>query len=387
MSHSDKRVVKTQTIHPTWVPLLQSLYWEGKLKILLSKGFVFLQFSGEEKKQWNLGMEDINRIEETLQRNIEELGRKSPELRRKVLNILAEASSIEIPNYVVRDDTDLFHELTDASQEISQSIMEETQVFAPLIRKSEYEQLELAYAKWSRRNHFPAMKISASGISDILREVGFFHPELSFDDWNKLPIDICRFLLLVRFYYETKPSIERMALFKKLLLKKDETLTHTLDFIIFSSWRTHPDEMFTLTKGWIETGDAYLVDWLIHGVEVPGRAHPAKALRFLKPVVSIDSEDLEWITKHVFAQIIGASPHESLSILSKWIDEKEIRDRTQNIVEQALREVVEDKIETGNLMDEDYPDLRKTLKSILQDWSENGNELQQEVATDTISIL
>ncbi|MFW9786772.1 MAG: hypothetical protein ACFFE2_16225 [Candidatus Thorarchaeota archaeon] len=387
MSQSDHNVVKTQTIHPTWIPFLQSLYWEGKLDILLAKGFVHLQLSDEEKKRWKLTVKDIDRVEKILQRNIEDAERNNTELRREILSILAKTDYIEIPNYAVEDDTDLFHELTSVSEEVKETIEEETREFVPLVRNAEYRDFEITYANWSRANHFPAMKVSASIISDALKAKDLSLPELSLEDWTDLPIDVCRFILLVNYYYDSKPNRKRISVFKKLLLKKHETLTSTIDFIIYSSWRTYSDEMFILTQEWVQSGDAYLVDWLIHGVEVPGRFQPAKALQFLNPVLLIDSKDIDWITKHVIAQIVGASPFDSLAILSEWLGHVEIGERARNIVEQALKEVIEDKIESNNMMDEDDPNLKNTLDAILQEWFENGEKLQRQVANNIISLL
>ena len=387
MSHTDYKDVKIKTIDPTWISLLKSLYWDGKLNILLSKGFVHLQLSEEEKERWKLNAQDVNRVEKILQRNIEVAERNSPKLRRQILSILAKIDHIEIPNYLVNDETELFHELTGVSEDIKEKIQKETREFATLIRNAEYEDFEISYANWSRTNHFPSMKVSASCISETIKAQDLSLPELSDEEWTDFPIDVCRFILLVNFYYDSKPNREKISVFKKLLLKKNEDLTSTIDFIIYSSWRTHPDEMFVFTQNWIESRDAYLIDWLIHGVEVPGRSQPTKALHFLYPVLSIDSKDVEWITKHVIAQIIGASPFDSFVILSKWLNQLEVGDKAGSLVEQALKEIIEDKIESNNLMNEDYPNLKEVLETTLHDWFENGNRLQRQVANEIIQLL
>ncbi|MFW9851079.1 MAG: hypothetical protein ACFFF4_18285, partial [Candidatus Thorarchaeota archaeon] len=213
-----------------------------------------------------MSTKDINRVEKILQKNIEIAERNSSELRSDILSILAATDYIEIPNYHVNDDIDLFHELTNVPEDIEESIKEETREFIALIRNAEYLAFEKAYANWSRMNHFPSMKVGASIISETLKEKDLSLPELSLDEWADLPIDICRFILLIYFYYDSKPNKERISVFKTLLLKKQDSLTSTLDFIIFRFWKAHPDEMFILTQEWIDSGDPYLIDWLIHGV-------------------------------------------------------------------------------------------------------------------------
>jgi hypothetical protein len=203
------------------------------------------------------------------------------------------------------------------------------------------------------------------------------HP--TYDQFQALPPNIQPFILLLGYYDDPKPNSVKIDLYRQLLLSRQQNVINTLDFIIFVSWRHYPEKMYTLTESWIASMDATLISWLIHGVEVPGRTNARKALRFIKPTITIRDDDVEWLVSHVIAQIIGASPYEALQELQTWLI-KDVHAKSQVCIENALHEVVKDKILDGNVAQEDFPDLKESIQSIMQKWIKTGTEIQDHIA-------
>jgi len=69
------------------------------------------------------------------------------------------------------------------------------------------------------------------------------------------------------------------------------------------------------------------------------------------------------------------------------LTDPQISIKTEKILEQALSEIVEDKIVDENLMDEDFPNLGETLHSILTKWSEDGSQAQYQVSQEILKQL
>lgn len=383
-----EKITKLPNLDLSWIPYLTDLYWQGKLQIWLSKGYVTFKLTEEEKKAWNLSEPQIEKIQEVLQASVDKAQGESIIVKKQILKLLSNCGEVQIPNFEVNNDSTVYHELTKITPEIELEIEREMDLILPSITQADYIALENDYKEWKRRNSWPSLKKGAELAIKLLDAKNIRFCSLwEYEQFQKIPQDLTPFLLLLQYFAEPMPDEMKIAMYRQLLLLKTEEITRSIDYIIFSSWKQYPNDMYVLTQEWITSQDPYLIDWLIHGVEVPGRKESAKALNFLKPVLKVENENVEWIFKHVLAQIIAASPYESLTHLETWLKDPQISVRTQKILEQALVEVLEDKIADNNLMKEDFPNLDKTLHSILTKWAEEGSHAQYQISQEILAHL
>jgi hypothetical protein len=386
MSMTD-RSIKLSFIDLSWISYLNELYWEGKLQIWLSKGYVTFKLSEEEKKRWKISDNQISKIQEILQASVDKIQADSIEIKQQILELLSNCEEVEIPNFDANKDSPIYHELTKITTTVEMDIEKEMIQILPMIYQSDYEALENVYKQWKRRNSWPSLKKGAELAIKLFNANNLHFSPLEYKEYLKLPEILLPFFPLLQFSADPIPDEKKVELYRQLLLLKSEEVTRSLDFIIFSSWKEYPNEMYRLTRDWITSRDSYLIDWLIHGVEVPGRKDSIKALQFLQPILFVGDESIEWIFKHVLAQIIAASPYESLTHLEAWLSDPQISVRTEKILEQALSEIVEDKINDKNLMDEDFPNLEETLYSIFTDWVEKGSQAQYQISKEILNLL
>ncbi len=379
--------VKLPSIDLSWIALLNDLYWEGRIQIWLSKGYITLKVTDKEKKHWKLSEHHISKIQEVLQTSVDKIQADSLSIKKQILELLSNCEEVKIPNFNLNEDFPVYNQLTDITPEIETNIEQELNPILPLICQSDYEALENVYMNWKRRNSWPSLKKGAELASKVLDTKNLKFSPLDYERYQKIPKVLPPFLLLLQYFADPIPDGSKIKLYRQLLLLKAEEITRSLDFIIFSSWKQYPKEMYALTREWIASRDPYLIDWLIHGIEVPGRKESVKALRFLKPILQVENENVEWIFKHVLAQIIAASPYESFTHLETWLNDPQISIRTQRILEQALREIIEDKIHDNNLMKEDFPNLDETLHSILTNWSKEGSQVQYQLSQEILNQL
>ena len=379
MGEDNLEVLSIQYLDSSWIFFFRELYWEGQLNIWLSKGFVTFKLSDEEKARWRLTEPQIERIEEILRDKVEQHKIKNQRFKESVLQLLASVDSVKIPNFPVKTSM-LIKELTQETSDLHEKLSSELISFIPHLRNQDFIRLSTIFDNWKRRNHWPTLKKGAEILENLASERSILIPKLSFNHYQKLPENLPPLLLLLNYYKDPIPTSSSIELYKQLLLLKKEKITATLDFILFVSWRNFPNEMYRLTENWIESNNPILIDWLIHGVEIPGRKEPKRALNFIKPVLNVINDDVEWLMSHVVSQIISASPYESLHILAKWVNNPNISVRAQALLESALDELVNDKIIDKNLVAEDFPDLDKTIRSIMTTWVKNGSDIQYEVA-------
>ena len=382
-----EKITKLTNLDLTWFPYLTDLYWEGKLQIRLLKGYVTFKVTEEEKKAWNLSEPQITKIQEVLQASVDKVQAESITVKKQILELLSNYEEVQIPNLEVNKDSTVYHQLTNITLKIEMDIEREIYSFLPLICQSDYEALEKVYMKWKRKNSWPSLKKGAELTIKLFDANNLHFSHLDYRQYEELPKVLTPLFVLLQFFADPVPDEKKVALYRQLLLLKSEEVTRSLDFIIFSSWEQYPNKMYTFTRDWIASRDPYLIDWLIHGVEVPGRKESIKALQFLQPILYVEDESIEWIFKHVLAQIIAASPYESLTHLENWLTDPQISIKTEKILEQALSEIVEDKIVDENLMDEDFPNLGETLHSILTKWSEDGSQAQYQVSQEILKQL
>jgi hypothetical protein len=379
--------IKLSNIDLSWITYLNELYWEGRVQIWLSKGYVTFKLSEEEKERWKLNDRQIGQIQEVLQLSVDKIQTDSDSIKQQILELLSSCDEVQIPNYDIDKDSPIHQELTNITPPIEMDIEREMDPIPQLICQSDYEALEKIYTQWKRKNSWPSLKKGAELVIKLFDVNNLQFSPLEYKEYLELPKILVPFFPLLHFFADPVPDEKKVALYRQLLLLKSEDVTRSLDFIIFSSWKQYPTEMFALTREWIANRDPYLIDWLIHGVEVPGRKESIKALQFLQPILYVEDESIEWIFKHVLAQIIGASPYESLAHLETWLSDPQTSIRTQNILEQALSEIVEDKIIDKNLMEEDFPNLGEALHSILTQWIEEGSQIQYQISTEILNLF
>ncbi|MFW9903807.1 MAG: hypothetical protein ACFFFH_05705 [Candidatus Thorarchaeota archaeon] len=383
---TDKRI-KLSNIDLSWISYLNELYWEGRIQIWLSKGYVTFKLSEVEKERWKLTDRQVGKIQKVLQDSVDKIQVNSVSLKQQILELLSDCDEVRIPNFDTDKDSPIYQKLTNISPTIEMDIEREMNLFLPLIYQSDYEELEIVYMQWKRKSSWPSLKKGAELTIKLFDTNNLLFSPLEYEQYQELPEVLTPFYLLLQFYADPIPDGKKVALYRHLLLLKSEEVTHSLDFIIFSSWKQYPNEMYSLTRDWIVSQDPYLIDWLIHGVEVPGRKESIKALQFLQPILYVEDESIEWIFKHVLAQIIAASPYESLTHLETWLSDLQTSIRTEKILKQALSEIVEDKIIDKNLMDEDFPNLEETLHSIMTNWVEEGSQSQYQVSKEILNLL
>ena len=379
--------IKLINIDLSWITYLNELYWEGKIQIWLSKGYVKFKLSEEEKERWKLTGRQIGKIQELLQASVDKMQADSDSIKQQILELLSSCDEVQIPNYEIDKDSPIHQELTNITPTIEKDIEREMNPIPQLIYQSDYETLEKVYMQWKRKNSWPSLKKGAELVIKLFDANNLHFPPLEYKKYLELPKILVPFFPLLHFFADPVPDEKKVALYQQLLLLKVEEVTRSLDFIIFSSWRQYPDEMYTLTRDWITSHNPYLIDWLIHGVEVPGRKESIKALQFLQPILYVDDESIEWILKHVLAQIIAASPYESLTHLETWLSDPQTSIRAEKILGQALSEIVEDKIINKNLMNEDFPNLEETLHSIMINWVEEGSQAQYQISKEILNLL
>jgi hypothetical protein len=167
-----------------------------------------------------------------------------------------------------------------------------------------------------------------------------------------------------------------------LLLKENEKLTSSIDFIIVDSWKKHPDLMYELTRSWIDSLNPILIDWLVHGVENPGRNNSSKALNFLKPAFYLSNENVAWIISHVTATIICADPYQTLHIMDEWLQEKQSINVKEKI-KTSLLDLVTDKFENKNLDNYDFPDLENIIIKAMEEWCEKS-KIHAEIGNEVL---
>ncbi|MFX1506576.1 MAG: hypothetical protein ACFFDC_10785 [Promethearchaeota archaeon] len=379
--------IKLSNIDLSWISYLNELYWEGRVQIWLSKGYVTIRLSEEEKERWKLTDRKIGKIQEVLQASVDKIQADSDSIKQQLLELLSSCDEVQIPNYDTDKNFRIHQELTNITPIVEMDIKREMDPIPQLIYQSNYKALEKVYMQWKRKNSWPSLKKGAELVIESFDANSLHFSPLEYKEYLELPKILTPFFPLLHFFANPVPDEKNVALYRQLLLLKSEDVTRSLDFIIFSSWKQYPDEMYTLTHDWITNRDPYLIDWLIHGVEVPGRKEPIRALQFLQPILYVDNESIEWIFKHVLAQIIAASPYESLTHLETWLSDPQTSIRTEKILEQALLEIVEDKIINKNLMDEDFPNLEETLHSIMINWVEAGSQAQYQISKEILNFL
>ncbi|MFW9856143.1 MAG: hypothetical protein ACFFFG_13915 [Candidatus Thorarchaeota archaeon] len=387
MTSADLSSVLVAHLDPSWIPILRELYWSNNIEIWLSKGYVSLRLTEEERKRWRISERQSERIEAILQEKSDHLKGTKETIKLLVLKSLGSVESIQIPNQINSKGSPLYPDLTQLIPETEREIRQEIQTVWGKIRSRDFDSLTLDFEKWDRRNHFPSLKKAGEIVAKTLKKQQVSLTSLTFQEITSLSQSILPFLLLVDHFYNPQPDLQKLESYRRLLLMKKEAYTRVLDFILYASWRNYSEEMFENTKEWVESQEPYLIDWLIHGVEVPGRSQPRRALNYLRPVLNISNENVEWILKHVLAQLIGAAPFEAVHHLIPWLNRPVTRIKTQNLIENALDEILEDKIVNNNVVDEDFPDLGTTLESIMNQWLEKGTEVQSQIATRFLKKL
>ncbi|MFW9777471.1 MAG: hypothetical protein ACFFE8_01375 [Candidatus Heimdallarchaeota archaeon] len=387
MTFADLNSVSVAQLDPSWIPILRELYWDNKIDIWLSKGYVSLRLTEEERKRWKISERQSERIEAILQEKSDHLKGTTEAIKLIVLKSLGSVESIQIPNQIDSKGSPLYPDLTQLTPETQNEISKEIQSVWRKIQSRDFDAVTKDLEKWDRKNHFPSLKKAGEIIAKTLKMEQISLTSLTFQEITSISPSIVPFLLLIDHFYNPQPDLQKLESYRRLLLLKKEPYTRALDFILYASWRNYPEEMFVYTKEWVESQEPYLVDWLIHGVEVPGRSQPRRALGYLRPVLNISDENVEWILKHVVAQLIGAAPFEALQHLIPWLGTPSICIKTKDLIENALEEIIEDKIVNNNVTDEDFPDLDMTLESIMNRWLEKGTEVQSQIAVRFLEKL
>jgi hypothetical protein len=296
------------------------------------------------------------------------------------LSCLSSCDYIYVPNEL--EETTVVDEVRKETFENISNLTKSIEPFIePMINKN-YVKFSEEFIKWSGRNVQTTLKKSGEILSDFLKTN---HITLNFPhskDFESIAEEIQHFMLIIYYYSNPVPDLNRILLFKKLLLKDKEKLTSSIDFIIVDSWKKHPDIMYQLTKSWIDSLNPVLIDWLAHGVENPGRNDPQKALNFLKPAFYLSNENVAWIISHVTATIICADPYQTLRLMDEWLQEKK-NVRVKEKLKNSLLDLVTDKFEKKNIDNHDFPDLENVIIKIMRKWCEKS-KLHAEIGNEVL---
>ena len=141
MGADDSHTLSIRKLDPSWILFFRELYWEGQLNMGLSKGFVTLKLSDEEKARWRLTESQVERIEEVLREKVEQHKIKNQEFKESVLQFLASVDSLKIPNFPVEPSSTLIKELTQESPDLHEKLSSELINFIPHIESRDFNGL------------------------------------------------------------------------------------------------------------------------------------------------------------------------------------------------------------------------------------------------------
>ena len=369
------------SIHESWIPYLRDLHWSGNFDAFLGKGYATFKLNEEEKTKWNLSSKDETRINEILQSNIDK--KNSVVKMNDFMKYLSTVEYLRIPN-TLKSNKLLIDELKKETPENLKKLKLEISGFLDPLKESDFKKLAKLYNSWPGRHIQTTLLKGASLIADFLRESDIYLNFPSIKSFDEIVIDVQPFMLLIYYYIDKKPEITRLTLFRELLLRKNENLTYAIDRILYSSWREFSESMYNLTQSWINSLNPILIDWLVHGVEVPGRKTPLKAFNFIKSAFYLTDENVSWIISHVTTSIICADPYQSLNIISNWLDEKKAEKIKDKII-VSLNDIITDKFEKRNIDQFDFPDLFNVLSKIMKTWTADENKLKREIASEYLN--
>ena len=369
-------------IHPSWIQILKELHWHCKIDVYLSKGYASFQLTDEERKKWDLSETNINRIKELLQQSIDEYNAKAK--KSDLLTLLSFVESVRVPNRL--EDVTIINEIRKESDEYNEYVIQQMLPFVEPLISNDQNTLEVLYSNWKGRNIQTIYLKSSSLLVDLLMKRNYFLTFSSINEIKQIKESLLPFYMLLYYYFNKKPTKTRIDIFEYLLLKDEQNLTNILNSIIYRSWKEYSSEMYQLTQKWMESKNPILINWLIHGVENPGRSDALQAFNFLKPAFYINDDEIKFIISHVTATIFCSDPYQCFHIFEDLMSNQNASMVKERLL-QSLSDIITDKFVNKNYDDFDFPDLFDVFVKKLEEWKNNNNTLLNNIATVTLKLL
>ena len=355
-----------KTIDPSWLKYFHELHWSGQINAYLGKGYASFTLTDTERKKWGITKEQESRISEILQTSINETNAKV--MKQELLSLLVNVESISIPNKL--EDKLIIDEIHKETDESIQSLTKEVLPFVNLVITNDFENFEKTFISWKGRQIRNILHKGMSIIVENLLQKEIFFSYTTIEEIEAKKKSLQPFYLLLYYHFNKYPDKERINIFKHFLLQQDKVITDSIDGIIYRSWKQYPAEMYTLTKDWILSNEPILINWLIHGVECPGRTDPLKAFNFLKPIFTSDDSEVQFILSHVIASILCADPLQTFHIFEGFLEgKKEAGIQIQNRLTQGLTDIITDKFFNQNYNDFDFPNLKDIIIKKMYEWN------------------
>ena len=381
MSSTNKNIFLDH-IHPSWIKYLHDLHWSGSLDVFLSKGYASFTLTDEERKKWNISNIQENRIRELLQSAIDESNVTMK--KNDLLSLLASVDIVFTSNLI--NDKQIIDEIHEESIETNHMLQETMLPFVEPVISQNSQILTELFLSWQGRHIRNVFHKGIAILVDLLIQKEIFYSYTTIAEIEQKLKVLKPFYLMLYFYFNKYPDKERIEIFRYYLLKKDKSLTDCIDGIVYRSWKYYPDEMYVLTQEWIDSKNPILINWLIHGIEVPGRNDPLKALHFLDPVFYIDDSEVTFIISHVTATILCSDPNQVFHIFEELLRPENsymVKDRLL----QSLLDIVTDKFINKNKEKFDFPDLNKIIFNKMNEWNKIENSVFQEISEPVLEKI
>ena len=375
-------VILISFLDPSWIQILYDLHWDGLIDSYLSKGYASFKLTDDERKKWKLNSAQEDRIRELLQENISEA--ETNQKKTELLELLGSVESIILPN--LQNDIALIDEMHTESDKSNQKLLQIVSAFIDPLLTDDQETLLDLFTNWQGRHLRNIFHKGISLLVELLNQKEIMYSYTTIADIESKPDGLKHFYLILYFYFNKYPDKERIEIFKHYLLKENEILTDCIDGILYRSWKFYPDEMFVLTKEWMDSKISILINWLIHGLENPGRSNPFKAFNFLMPAFYIDNKEVVYITSHVSATILCSEPYKTFEFFESILM-KPNNLQAKNILKQSLEDIITDKFVNKNIDMLDFPNLEKIIFNKLQEWSKTDNVDFQEISIPLLDKL
>jgi len=357
-------------IHPSWLSYLQEMHWSGTLDAYLGKGYASFKLIEEERKKWGLTQVQENRINEILQSSIDKVN--AEQKKNELLSLLTSVDSIFIPNQI--DDKSIIDEVQKENEKTNNALLQQMLPFIDFTISNDQENLLKVFESWSGRHLRNVFHKGISLLVNLLIQKEIFYNYSTVDDIESKLNGLQHFYLTLYYHFNKYPDKTRIDIFKHFLLKKNKMITDCIDGILYRSWKQYPNEMFILTNEWIESGNPILVRWLIHGIEVPGRGDPLKAINFIKLAFFIDDKEVAYICSHVSATILCADPYQTFHIFERMLQEDR-NSLIKNILITGLFDIITDKFTNKNSDIFDFPNLDKIIFDKMHEWNKLGDSV------------
>lgn len=381
MSSPNKNIF-IEHIHSTWIPYLHDLHWTGSLDAFLSKGYASFKLTDEERKKWNISNIQENRIRELLQSAIDKSN--STIKKQELLSLLASVDIVSTPNLL--DDKQIIDEVHEESIETNHLLKETMLLFVEPIISQNSQKLSELYLAWQGRLLRNVFHKGIAILVDLLIQKEIFYSYSTIAEIEGKMDVLKPFYLILYFYFNKYPDKERIEIFRYYLLKDDKELTDCIDGIIYRSWKHYPEEMYILTQEWMESKNPILINWLIHGIEVPGRNDPLKAFHFLGPAFYIDNSEVAFIVSHVTATILSTDPIQVFYIFEEFF-RQENSNMVKNRLLQSLLDIVTDKFINKNKEKFDFPDLNNIIFNKMHEWNKIENSVFQDISEPVLQKI